>query len=231
MQISKRQLLLGGAMCLAAPNVLRGGETTIELCCMLDQSSSMFETEVLGMNTVTDSEKHRVQRQGHIDGLRLPEVSEFLIWHQVRVRMFVWSTAAELVCEGVISSRLALEKLLSEFAQSSLPRNILYDGSTYHEHALMIFRNRPAPGIRRIIDVSTDEAPWGEKELACRQVRDLITGYGGKINVLAFDEYGTGFIVDSLVRNVQSPNGFTQVAASIAAYEKAIQDKFIGELF
>lgn len=228
MKLCSRRFVLNAAVALCTPTVLRGGSsTTIELVLLLDGSGSMFEETINRVKTGRASDHHNIQREGHIDALRQPEVVEFLIWHNVHVQVYVWSDSVIKISDVVVTSRQELNRLVAEI-NGSIPRR-KFGRSSLHDVALQAFTEPPPAGIRRVIDISTDEELFYQREERCSAARDEIYKYGGTINVLAVDDLG--MIAENLQTFLQTPDGFTEVADGFEDYARAIKAKLIGDLF
>ncbi len=225
--ISRRRFVATGAASLCSPTVLRGGVTKIELNLMLDCSGSMFKTAIPGISSSIPSDKYQVQRDGHAEGLLSVEVREFLQWHKVHVRVYGWSNIPVLHCERVVESFADVDWLAVQVAGMDL-YDRLSAGATLHDQAVDPFTLPPPLGIRRVIDISTDEPPWSERIDLCLSSRDLIYGARGTVNVLAINP--TPEMHRSLLDSLVTPDGFIEEAKGLGDYHRAIKAKLIGEL-
>ena len=208
-----------GAVSLCAPNILRAStEIEVELCLLLDCSSSMF---------VEYTKHFQVQLHGHKEALLRSDIQESWLPYRPLVSVFVWADTVIPLFSMQMKSTDDFQ-ILSQELLARAPVQIFDAGRTYHKEVLRYFNAREKTTFRRVLDISTDEAPDTEDQARCKELRDSLFASGTQINVLSIDSDGesTTALQDCLV----TPNGFAYKIGGFKDYHAGIAAKMRQDL-
>lgn len=215
------------AATIASPALVRASTINLELCLLFDCSGSMYGRNGPGLEYESGIKPWRIQRDGHIAALLDPEVTEALVWRGgVRVKCFIWSDTISQISDHRILSAGDIKRVATSVF-SKIPEEQPSVEGTNHVAALRRFSTPPESG-RRVVDISTNEYPKGEAAAACSFYRDIISSYGGTVNVLSVDEGDE--VTGQLSRHVQTIDGFTEKSVGWSGYHRAIKRKLLGEI-
>ncbi|MXD62538.1 DUF1194 domain-containing protein, partial [Escherichia coli] len=68
-----------------------------------------------------------------------------------------------------------------------VPNRRLGFGSTLHYAVLQYFKQHPKTTARRVVDISTDEAPQRQAVVNCLELRPQLEAQGTMVNALCID--------------------------------------------
>lgn len=231
MKISRREVVFGLTGVCMSPAAVQAAASmaSIELIALFDGSESMtsVRTDESG-NSMTHAKR---QRDGHIAAFQSPEVSRLLITQQIVVRAVLWSHGVHQMALLRIKTMDDIKKLCDAIKeQHPIDEKVVTGAGTYHELVLnAVINNSTRMGLRRIIDISTDEPVSSiEGQADCRIIREQARQNGDVIHALAIDETRDQVVVRSMQEHVV--NGFVEVCDGWENYAEAIRKKLEREL-
>lgn len=208
-----------GAGSLCVPFVLKAStKVEVELCLLLDCSSSMFEKF---------TNHFLVQLRGHTEALAMPVIQESWLPYRPLVSLFVWADNVLPLFSMQMMNVDDFTSLGKELIASA-PTETFGGGRTFHKEALRYFSKKEKTTLRRVLDISTDEGPIAGDQSRCRELRDTLYATGTQVNVLSIDDDGasTKALEDCLV----TPNGFVHKIGGFRDYKKGIAKKMALDL-
>lgn len=220
MHVSRRNLLFSSlAVPFCATKSVYATIPEVELCLMFDCSASMFSD---------DGAHARTQLRGHVEALNRPDIQS--LWLNLRpvVSLFAWSEIVRPLYSKQVSDTAdfaELQKAMLTF----VPHTSLSPANTIHSNVLRYFVQQQKTTIRRVVDISTDEAPHAKFFAACQQARDQLFETGTKVNVLSIDSRG-GDMTKQLQNSVATSNGFVRQIESFADYGEGIAQKLLEDM-
>jgi len=206
----------------------------IHLWLLFDASGSMYSKK----DTPSLSKKgHYIsQLNGHVEALKNPNVRRLLLNGKTFLHAVIWAgenTAYEISPKGGVA--IDSDKTIDAFINliiKGIPNRTLNDATTRHHLAIDFVlkqSNIAHSNDITIIDISTDEDPYGEDALKMKEIHTKAIGYNVVINVLAVDILKSQEEYRQLATRVRTPDGFI-MTGSFENYAEAILSKILMEL-
>lgn len=211
-----------------APSVMsaeRAARSEIELCLLLDTSGSMFSGYT---NHILHAE---VQRQGHIESLRDPEIQRTLVRRNAVVRIVLWNQTARLVGDPVlISHESDIERVIDRIS-ANVPwrkEDAMSAANTYHDVGVRAVLSLPLLADRRIIDITTDDSVIQDRVEDCRANALVAEQCDTRINVLGIglDETKRQSVEESLT----TKDGLYIAVNDWTGYTEGLREKLRAEV-
>jgi len=236
--MERRKLLTGIAatsLVLSAPALAQDRKPYTELWLCLDDSRSMIEG-LFGDLT----NNWYAQKEGHIEALRNQTIQNIMIDSDTFVRIVLWSDTrfVRLLAERRVRTPADIRVLVSGLRSLQL-LDYPFKSKTRHEYLMQSALLQPVIGERRILDISTDEAPLPDRWRSVMGARNALEKIGTQVNVLSIDPYPElmSFKTKILQETVQTrqqyiPGSFTQQVSGddIADYATGLISKLVLEL-
>lgn len=233
MFLSRREMVVGAAMCAGFARMSWGQELPVDTCVA-------FAVDVSGS---VDERRFKLQREGYMEALRHPGVLAAIrstTYGRIGIAYYEWSGPVQqtlIVPWTEISDLESVEPVYEMLSRTPRPSN----GSTACAHALRyageLFEECPWPSARKVLDVSGDgqDDNHGFPErggLRTSVERDALVAREVTINGLPIPE-GTesGTIVDWYRQNVVGgPGAFCMPAVDYDSLAYALRNKMIMEI-
>lgn len=198
----------------------------VELCLLLDNSTSMF-SEYVTMANGSRVKHIDIQNAGHIGALRSPGVRNLLVSQQVFVRVVAWSSDQRPLAAQQINVPDDVDLLIAKM-QAAFPTGPIWGGGTRHAEILKyVIETVPRVGDRRVIDLSTDQAVAPFSVAGAEQARTMCEYQGDTINAITVDGSSSQYVMQSVRKYIvtREPKGFGMNVTSWRGYPEAIERK------
>jgi hypothetical protein len=226
---NRRNVLLGtvGIFSLACPAIVRARQPSVTLDLLFDASGSIFSHGITKPNGEFRTHA-QIQRAGHIEALKNPDIATALIAQRTLVRLIAWNSVAwEFGPRIRVEHERDIFSLVSAIERDAPMELRQNTAPTYHDVAVGFALDLPHDSERHIIDVSTDEGVLGREDL-CTEVRTRAERSGVTVNVLAV---GMSDVQIAEVSDmVKTWEGFLVRADEWSGYHEGIRRKLRQEI-